>query len=222
MATQDHINKDIAEKWFNKGIQIGSGREPNKEDAPYRDAPKPGDPDYTPPPSFPGQDVPKLQLAHNFWDGESLSDKWGAVWNEADEQWMLPPDSPNGNYRFATDEESQMLEDDRLHRDQYDQNTPHPHQEGWNQAMYNPNDKPQRMFKVTDKDKQLNNPAWQRFMEGNPNYMYTPLQKADAQGLTDTLSPFQNQRSGSLRDSGLSDDEKKKLLIRGVEAYKAQ
>lgn len=37
---------------------IARGREPGKDDAPYRPAPKPGDPDYTPPPSFPGQDIP--------------------------------------------------------------------------------------------------------------------------------------------------------------------
>lgn len=49
------------------------GREPNKEDAPYRGAPRPGDPDYTPPPSFPGQDIPKLaHLTHELPTGWSM------------------------------------------------------------------------------------------------------------------------------------------------------
>ena len=48
-----------------------------------------------------------------------------------------------------------------------------------------------------------------------------PIKKADAQGLTDVLSPHQNPRSGSLKDSGLSDEEKIQLLIRGAAAYKA-
>ena len=30
-------------------------------------------------------------------------------------------------------------------------------------------------FKVTDADKRLKTPAWKRFMEGNPAYMYVPL-----------------------------------------------
>ena len=45
---------------------------------------------------------------------------------------------------------------------------------------------------------------------------------ADAKALTDTLSPYQNPRSGSLRDSGLSDEQKRNLLIQGVGAHKAQ
>jgi len=48
-----------------------------------------------------------------------------------------------------------------------------------------------------------------------------PVKKADAKALTDVLSPHQNPRSGSLRDSGLTDEQKKDLLIRGVAAYKA-
>ena len=48
-----------------------------------------------------------------------------------------------------------------------------------------------------------------------------PIKKADAQGLTNFLSPHQNPRSGSLRDSGLSDEQKIQLLIRGAAAYKA-
>ena len=47
-----------------------------------------------------------------------------------------------------------------------------------------------------------------------------PIKKADAQGLTNFLSPHQNPRSGSLRDSGLSDEQKIQLLIRGAEIYK--
>jgi len=51
---------------------------------------------------------------------------------------------------------------------------------------------------------------------------YDPVQTiADAQGLTDVLSPHQNPRSGSLKDSGLTDEQKIKLLIRGAAAYKA-
>ena len=61
---------------------------------------------------------------------------------------------------------------------------------------------------------------YQKVIEQNPG-LADQLTISDAQGLTDTLSPFQNPRSGSLRDSGLSNEEKKKLLIRGVEAYKA-
>jgi len=74
-----------------------------------------------------------LELAHDFWDGESLSDKWGAVWNDREGKWLMPPDSPNGNHRFASDEESQMLEEDALHRKQFDRDTPH----HWDQAMVN-------------------------------------------------------------------------------------
>ena len=48
-----------------------------------------------------------------------------------------------------------------------------------------------------------------------------PIKKVDAQGLTDVLSPHQDPRSGSLRDSGLSDEEKIQLLIRGAAAYNA-
>ncbi len=39
------------------------GREPNKEDAPYRPAPRPGDPDYTPPPKYPIPAHPKISIA---------------------------------------------------------------------------------------------------------------------------------------------------------------
>ena len=48
-----------------------------------------------------------------------------------------------------------------------------------------------------------------------------PIKKADAQGLTDVLSPHQNPRSGSLKDSGLTDEQKIQLLIRGAAAHKA-
>jgi len=48
-----------------------------------------------------------------------------------------------------------------------------------------------------------------------------PINKVDAKGLTDVLSPHQNPRSGSLKDSGLTDEQKIKLLIRGAAAYKA-
>ena len=75
-----------------------------------------------------------LELAHDFWDGQSLSDKLGAVWDGKDNQWLLPPKSPNGDYYPAPDEIQLMIEEDRGHRDQYDQNTPHPHKEGWDQA----------------------------------------------------------------------------------------
>tara|TARA_R100000152_G_C6687612_1_gene120000 strand:+ start:114 stop:749 length:636 start_codon:yes stop_codon:yes gene_type:complete len=44
--------------------------------------------------------------------------------------------------------------------------------------------------------------------------------QADASALTNTLSPYQDPRTGSLRNSGLSNDEKRKLLIRGAEAFK--
>ena len=44
--------------------------------------------------------------------------------------------------------------------------------------------------------------------------------KADAQGLTDLLSPFQNKK-GSLKDSGLTKEEMLELLIRGIGVYKA-
>ncbi len=81
--------------------------------------------------SIPGLPV---ELAHDFWDGESLSDKLGAVWDAKDNQWLLPPKSPNGDYYPAPDEVQLMIEEDRAHRDQYDQNTPHPHKEGWDQA----------------------------------------------------------------------------------------
>lgn len=47
----------------------------------------------------------------------------------------------------------------------------------------------------------------------DPNNMY-----ADASDLTNTLEPFQNPRSGSLRD--MDDESRKELLIRGVEAFK--
>ena len=47
----------------------------------------------------------------------------------------------------------------------------------------------------------------------DPNNMY-----ADASDLTNTLAPFQNPRSGSLRD--MDDESRKELLIRGVEAFK--
>ena len=43
--------------------------------------------------------------------------------------------------------------------------------------------------------------------------------RVDASDLTDTLSPHQNPRTGSLR--GMDDEERKQLLIRGVEAHKA-
>ena len=33
-------------------------------------------------------------------------------------------------------------------------------------------------FKVTDADKKYGTPAWKRFMEGNPAYMYVPFKKA--------------------------------------------
>ena len=49
------------EQWMEQ-FEI-AGREPGKDDAPYRPGPKPGDPDYTPPPSFPGQDIPKFEIA---------------------------------------------------------------------------------------------------------------------------------------------------------------
>ena len=51
--------------------------------------------------------------------------------------------------------------------------------------------------------------------------MSLPVKKADAQGLSDVLSPHQNPRSGSLKDSGLTDEQKIQLLIRGAAAHKA-
>jgi len=108
--------------------------------------------------------------AHGAWDVDSLIEKWGAVQDPAGE-WMLP--TKEGTLRYATPEEQLMIEEDFQHRKENSLYDGHEHQ-----AMYNPNDTPQKMFKVTDKDKELNNPAWQRFIEGNPNYMYVPLQKA--------------------------------------------
>lgn len=56
---------------------------------------------------------------------------------------------------------------------------------------------------------------WVQELFIDPNNMY-----ADASDLTKTLEPFQNPRTGSLRDSGLSDIEKRNLLNLGVEAFK--
>ena len=47
-----------------------------------------------------------------------------------------------------------------------------------------------------------------------------PSEQADAQGLTDLLSPFQNKK-GSLKDSGLTKEEMIKLLKIGVGVHKA-
>ena len=49
------------------------------------------------------------------------------------ETWMIP--TKEGTLRPATQEETLMLKEDRIHRDQFNRDTPHPHQEGWNQAM---------------------------------------------------------------------------------------
>ena len=105
---QDLENKGVAEHWFNKGLQIGSGNKPG-EDAPYRNPPKEGDPDYTPPPKFPGQDVPKLQLAHGVTqDGrhvaptQTYTERTGAV-QLPDGAWMMP--TKDGKLRPASDEE---------------------------------------------------------------------------------------------------------------------
>ncbi len=128
---QDQENKEVAEHWFNKGMQIGQAQPLPHPSEDERQKPNPNQPPSSP--YEPYKSPHKLELAHDFWDGESLSDKWGAVWNEKDNRWMLPPDSPNGNHRFASDEESQMLEEDALHRKQFNQNTPHDNS-GWDQA----------------------------------------------------------------------------------------
>ena len=149
--------------------------------------------------------------AHTPWDSDSIIDKWGAVQDPSGE-WMLP--TKEGTLRQATEEEKIMIESDFQHRKDNTLYDGHEHQ-----AMHNPNDTPQKMFKVTDKDRELNNPAWQQFIQGNPNYMYVPLKTADASALTDVLKNKQHPRTGSLNH--LSDKERKELLIQGVAAHKA-
>ena len=134
---QDLENKGVAEHWFNKGLQIGSGREPNKEDAPYRPGPKPGDPDYIPPPSFPGQDIPKLQLAHGVTqDGrhvaptETYTERTGAV-QLPDGNWLMP--TKDGKYRPANDEE--LIEIQYQFEHEHNPSGWDVQGDGWNQAM---------------------------------------------------------------------------------------
>ena len=165
---QDLENKEVAEHWFNKGMQIGAEPLPHpSKDTPPR--PNPNTPPSSPwlpgkSPAVPGQG---LELAHDYWDGESLSDKWGAVWNEKDNRWMLPPDSPNGNLRFASDEESQMLEEDALHREQFNRDTPHPHQEGWDQAgIYMGEQFPNKFDQILNPRGDFSRPSLDQLREG--------------------------------------------------------
>ena len=172
LTTDDKINQALLISNLAGG---GGGNRPG-EDGPYRPGPQPGDPDYTPPPSFPGQDKPKL--AHGVTqDGRHVAprdtyiEKTGAV-QLPDGNWLMP--TKDGKYRPATEEE--LLEIQYQFEHEHNPSGWDVQGDGWNQA--------------------------------------------DAQGLTNTLSPFQNPRSGSLKDSGLTDEEKKNLLIRGVEAFK--
>ena len=135
---QDLENKGVAEHWFNKGLQIGSGggNRPG-EDGPYRPAPKEGDPDYTPPPKFPGQDVPKLQLAHGVTqDGrhvaptETYTERTGAV-QLPDGNWLMP--TKDGKYRPASDEE--LLEIQYQFEHEHNPSGWDVQGDGWNQAM---------------------------------------------------------------------------------------
>ena len=84
-----------------------------------------------------------------------------------------------------------MINEDLKHREKGAWYSEHGHQ-----AMYNPNDPNPRMFKVTDKDKEMKNRAWDEFMEGNPSYMYVPLQKAqvDYSGIPNTGDKILNPR----------------------------
>tara|TARA_B100000287_G_scaffold61563_1_gene53754 strand:- start:516 stop:1043 length:528 start_codon:yes stop_codon:yes gene_type:complete len=48
-----YMNKGVEELWETQRKLQAFGREPNPDDAPYRQPPQPGDPDYTPPPPLP-------------------------------------------------------------------------------------------------------------------------------------------------------------------------
>ena len=180
---QDLENKEVAEHWFNKGMQIGADplKFPDKplteEELKEKQRNQPGSSPYTP-----YKSPHKLELAHDFWDGDSLTDKWGAVWNEKDNQWMLPPDSPNGNYRFATDEESQMIEADLMHREQFNQNTPHPHQEGWDQAgIYMGEQFPNKFDQILNPKGDFSKPSLDQLRKGVEEKRRTGgIQMADA------------------------------------------
>ena len=74
-------------------MMIGRGREPNEDDRPYRPGPRPGDPDYIPPPSFPGQDIPK-RIAHGI---HKIPDGWSmphGTHDPREHKQYLPDGSP--------------------------------------------------------------------------------------------------------------------------------
>ena len=164
-----------------------------------------------------GQFKLPIELTHDA-PGQNLAEQWGASVLPDGKTWMMP--TKEGTLRYATPEESQLLDENRKMRDSATGPwwSDHTHDDV---SMYNPNDPKQKMLKVNEKDRQLNNEAWKQFIQGNPNYMFVPIERADAQGLTNVLSPHQNPRSGSLKGSGLSEDEKIELLRLGVKAHQA-
>ena len=139
--------KDAAEKAYDEGTQAGlqiarqrtntggvTGAEfktPSYGPGGYEEVPFTDGGDYrgpiipNPNRGLPGQG---FDWAHSPMEVDSLVDKWGAVWDGKDNRWLMPPDSPNGNYRPATDEEAGMLNEDFQHRQMYDRNQPHPQQ----------------------------------------------------------------------------------------------
>ena len=190
---QDLENKEVAEHWFNKGMQIGADPLPH----PSKDERKKPDPNQPPSsPYEPYKSPHKLDLAHDFWDGESLADKWGAVWNDREGNWLLPPDSPNGNHRFASDEERQMLEEDALHREQFDRDTPH-HQEGWDQAgLYMGEQFPNKFDQILNPRGDFSKPSLDQLRKGVEEKRRTGgVQMADASAANKItpLSPWRTR-----------------------------
>jgi len=130
-------------KGFKEGKEAGLRIAADPLPPPDRDTrqrPNPNKPAQSP--WLPGKSpaVPGQGLVHNPMEVDSLIDKWGAVWDEKDNRWLMPPDSPNGNYRPATDEEAGMLDADFQHRQMYDRNQPHPHQASVNYGSPTPLD----------------------------------------------------------------------------------
>ena len=141
--------------------------------------------------------LPKDLLAHDFWDGVPLSDKLGAVWDGKDNQWLLPPKTPNGDYYPAPDEIQLMIEEDIKHIEQFDQNTPHPHEKGWDQAgIYMGEQFPNKFDQILNPRGDFSKPSLDQLREGVKEKKRTGgVQMADASAANKItpLSPWRTR-----------------------------
>tara|TARA_R100000152_G_C6763023_1_gene187383 strand:- start:132 stop:863 length:732 start_codon:yes stop_codon:yes gene_type:complete len=212
------VNAAMGVDWMK--IAGGGGNRPG-EDGPYR----PPNPDEVPgvPPGYPN--IPKkFNLAHRSHEPSAIIHGiprygWGDDSHDPSQHNALP--DPAGNpIPVLAPTDLEIDQDNMPYGDIDPQNyTP-------DGQLISKTPQQQLMTDVINKVKKLTNEG--KHKEAHDLYkLWFPQasaggnnQVADAKALTDTLSPFQNKK-GSLKDSGLSNDEIIKLLKIGVQAHKA-